>query len=143
MSNFVLNWAERQQKLNKMLQTDYGDEILSCSGIFELFKQFKDRRDDLQDDPKSRRPSSSWYGDAIVNGREIMTRDPRLTLRMMVDELNISKDTIRQILLKIYRRGRSVQRSSKSLVDEQKQLRHHAKTSSRLVKTIPVFFIAL
>jgi hypothetical protein len=40
----------------EMLQTDYDDKTLS---IFELFKQFKDSRKDLQDDPKSRLPSAS------------------------------------------------------------------------------------
>jgi hypothetical protein len=36
-----------------MLQTIYGEEALSCSSVFEWFKQFKDGHEDLQDDPRN------------------------------------------------------------------------------------------
>jgi transposase len=81
-----------------MLQTVYGDEALSHSSVFEWFKQFKDTREDLQDDPRRGHPSTSRNADTIANVREMVTRDRRLTLRMMSDELNINKEMIRQIL---------------------------------------------
>jgi hypothetical protein len=42
-----------------MLQTVYGDDALSRSSAFEYFKQFKDGSDDLQDDSRSERPSTT------------------------------------------------------------------------------------
>jgi transposase len=81
-----------------MLQTIYGDQALSRSSVFEWFKRFKDGREDVQDNPRSGRPSTSRNADTIGNVREMVTRDRRLTLRMMSDELNINKETIRQIL---------------------------------------------
>jgi hypothetical protein len=39
----------------EVLQTVCGDEALSFSNISEWFKRFKDEREDLQDDPRSRR----------------------------------------------------------------------------------------
>jgi hypothetical protein len=83
---------------NEMLQTVYGDEALSRSSVSEWFKQFKDGREDLQDDPISGRPSTSQNSDTIANVYEMVTRDHKLTLRMMSDELNINKEIIRQIL---------------------------------------------
>jgi hypothetical protein len=38
-----------------MLKTVCGDEALSRRGVFHWFKRFKERREDLQDDPKSGR----------------------------------------------------------------------------------------
>jgi hypothetical protein len=75
------------QITNIMLQTVYGDESLSRSSAFEWFKRFKDWRDD----PRSGRLSTSRNADIIVNVREMVTRDRRLTLRMMSDELNINR----------------------------------------------------
>jgi hypothetical protein len=49
----------------------------------------------LQDDPRSGRPSTSRNADTIANVREMVTRDRRLILRMMLDELNINKETTR------------------------------------------------
>jgi hypothetical protein len=82
----------------EILQTAYGDEALSHSSVFEWFKRFKDGREDLQDNSRSRCPSSSRNADIIANVREMVMRDRRLTLRMMLNELNIYKETIRQIL---------------------------------------------
>jgi transposase len=62
----------------EMLQTVYGDEALSGSSIFEWFKRFKDGREDLQDDPRSGRPSTSRNADTIANVREMVTWDGRL-----------------------------------------------------------------
>jgi hypothetical protein len=46
-----------------------------------------------------------------------------LALRMMADELNVSKETIRESSVKIYGRGRSAKSSSYRRADEQKQRR--------------------
>jgi hypothetical protein len=128
-----------------MLYIAYGEEALSRSSVFEWFKLFKDGREDLQDDPRSGRPSTSRNADTVAYIREMVTRDSRLTLRMMSDELNISKKTIHQSSMKIYGRGRSAQSSFRTVsrMSRNNGDSHHAKTSSRLVNTIPVFLIAL
>jgi hypothetical protein len=82
--------------------------LLSYTGfwmVFELFKRFKDGREDLQDDPRSRRPSASRNADAMANIREMAVRDHRWALRMMAAELNISKEPIRQFSMNIFGRG--------------------------------------
>jgi transposase len=56
-----------------MLQTVFGDEALSRSSVFEWFIRFKDRREDLQDDPRSGRPSTPRNADTIANVRELVT----------------------------------------------------------------------
>jgi transposase len=85
---FCIKLGKTLTETYKMLQTVYGDEALSRSSVFEWFKRFKDGREDLQGDPKSRRPSTSRNADTIANVREMAIRDRRCILRMMSDELN-------------------------------------------------------
>jgi hypothetical protein len=72
----------------EILQTVYGDEALSCSSVFEWFKRFKYWREDLQDDPRRKLPTTSRNADTIAKVRKLVIRDRRLTLRMMSDQLN-------------------------------------------------------
>jgi hypothetical protein len=81
-----------------MLQTVCGNDSLSCSSVFEWFIRCKVDREDLQDDPKSGRPSASRNVDAIANMREVTIREHRWGVRMMTVELNSKKETIHQIL---------------------------------------------
>jgi hypothetical protein len=112
--------------------------------VFEWIKRFKDEREDLQGDPRSGRPSTSLNADIIADVREMLTRDRRWALRRMADELNINKEGFVKPAMNIYGRGRSAQssfyidlRMSRSSRDS-----HHAKASSRLVKTIPILLTA-
>jgi hypothetical protein len=91
---------------HEILQTNCGDEVLSRSNVSKCFKLFQDGRDNLQEDPRSGRPSTSRNSDTIANVREMVTRDLRWPLRMMADELNINKEKIRQILHEDLRRGK-------------------------------------
>jgi hypothetical protein len=66
--------------------------------VFQWFKQLKDKREDIQDAPRSRRILTSRNADTVADVCEMVTWDRRWALRMMTDELNISKETILQIL---------------------------------------------
>jgi hypothetical protein len=50
---FYVKMGKSPTETCEMLQTVYGDEASSCSSVFEWFKRFKDRREDLWDDPRS------------------------------------------------------------------------------------------
>jgi transposase len=121
---FCVKLGKAPTETHKMLRTVYGDEALSRSSVFGWFKRFKYGRQDLQDGPRSGRPSNPRNADKIANVLEMVTRDRRLTLRMMSDELNINKKTIRQILHEDLRKRKiCVKFVPHSLTDEQKQRR--------------------
>jgi hypothetical protein len=80
------------------------DEASRRSSEFEWFKRFEDASADLLDDQNSGPPSTSRNEDTIADVREMVTRDRRWALRMMSDELNINKETIRQILEDLQKR---------------------------------------
>jgi transposase len=122
--NFCVKLGKRPTETYEMLQSVFGDEALSRSSILEWFKRFKDGREDLQDDARSGRPSTSRNTDKIVNVREMVTQDLRFTLRMLSDELNINKETIRQILHEDLRKRKICAKFvPHSITDEHKQRR--------------------
>jgi hypothetical protein len=110
---FCVKLGNTSTETYEMLQTVYGDEALSRGS----------GREDLQDDPRSGRPSTSRNPDTIANFREMVIPDRRLTLRMS-DELNINKETIPQILHEDLRKRKICAKFvPHSLTDEQKQRR--------------------
>jgi hypothetical protein len=116
---FCVKLGEMPTESYEMLQTAHGDEALCRSSVFEWFKRFKGGREDLQDDPRSGRPSTSRNADIIANICEMVTRDSRF--RMMSNELNINKETIRQILHEDLRKRKICAKFvPHSLTDEQK-----------------------
>jgi transposase len=121
---FCVKVGKTPAETYEMLQNVYGDESSSRSSVFEWFKRFKDGREDHQDDPRSGRPSTSRNADTVENVPEMVTRDRRLALRVMLDELNINKETIRQILHEDLRKRKICAKFvPHSLTDEQKQRR--------------------
>jgi histone-lysine N-methyltransferase SETMAR len=111
-------------EIYEILQTLNSDEALSRSSVFECSKRRKGGYEDLEDGPRSGRLSASRNADKIANIREIVRRDCRLTLRTMLDELNINKETIRQILHDDLRKRKICAKFvPHSLRDEQKQRR--------------------
>ena len=56
---FCLKLGKTAAKTHQMMQKVYGDKCLYRSTICELFKRFKEGRQDLNDDERSSRPSSS------------------------------------------------------------------------------------
>jgi transposase len=53
----------------------YGDESLSHRCVSEWINRLKDGREDLPDNPRSRRPTTTRNGDAIENVCEMVTQD--------------------------------------------------------------------
>jgi hypothetical protein len=107
-----------------VLQTVYGDETLSRSNVFQWSERFKDGSEYLQDDLRNGLPSTSRNADTIAIVCQIVTRDRPLAIRTVSDELNINKETIRQILQEDLRKTKICAKFiPHSLTDEPKQRR--------------------
>ena len=66
----------------------YGTEAVSRKCVYDWFKRFRDEKETTEDEPRSGRPSTSRTPDMIE----------RMTLRLMAEELGISKDTVHTIV---------------------------------------------
>ena len=71
---------------------------MSGKCVHEWFKRFREGRDTTEDAPHSVRPSTSRTPEIIEKVRQMLEQDRRLTLRLIVEELGIIKDTAHTIV---------------------------------------------
>jgi len=83
-----------------MLVQVYGTEAVSRKCVYNWFKCFHDGKETTEDEPCSGRPSTSRTPDMIERVQEMLAKDQRVTLRLMVEELGISKDMVHTIVRK-------------------------------------------
>jgi hypothetical protein len=68
------------------------------SNVFEWHRPLKEGRKDVQDDPGSGQPKTQRT-DANMNGIRTLTRsDRRLGVRLIAEEINMNRETVRQII---------------------------------------------
>ena len=75
-----------------------GEETMSHTRAFEWHKRFKEGREEVEDDPRSGRPSTSRTADNIERVKQMVRADCQLMVRMIAEELSINKDTVWSII---------------------------------------------
>ena len=81
-----------------ILSEVYGQETMSRSRVFEWHKRFKEGREEVEDDARSGRPSSSRTEDNVERVRQKVREDRRMTVRMVAYELGINRETVWKII---------------------------------------------
>jgi hypothetical protein len=66
----------------------YGDECLSRTQVFEWFKRFKKGREEIGDDQRPGRPSTSKTDANIEKVGEIVRQNRRLNIRAVAELIN-------------------------------------------------------
>ena len=95
---FLVKLGKTPSESLGMLQEVYGDETMSRSRVFEWHKRFKDGREDVEDDSRSGRPSTSRTDDNVERVKQVVRADRRMTVRMIASELGINRDTVWKII---------------------------------------------
>ena len=78
----------------KLLQEVYGDDTMSRTRLFERHKKFKEGREELEDDHRSGRPSTSRTDENVERVVQKVRSDRRLTVRMIVDEPGMNSERV-------------------------------------------------
>ncbi|GBO05726.1 hypothetical protein AVEN_220550-1 [Araneus ventricosus] len=73
-------------------------DTISKKCVFEWLKRCRDEKEDVKDEPRSGRPPTSTTPDNIERVRRTLADDRRLSLRMIVEELKISPDSVSNII---------------------------------------------
>ena len=81
-----------------MLKKVYGDECLSRTQVFEWFKRLKEGREEIRDDQRPGRPSTSITDANIEKVGETVRQNHRLSIQAVVELINTDKETVQQIL---------------------------------------------
>ena len=71
---------------------------MSRKYVYEWFKSFRERMVTTEDKPRSGRPSTSRTPKMIEKVRQMLAKDGLLTLRLIAEELGISKDMAHTIV---------------------------------------------
>ncbi|GFY12446.1 protein GVQW3 [Trichonephila clavipes] len=66
-----------------MLACVYEDQALSMKSVYEWFARFREGRESVSDNPHSKRPATSIRDENIYKVSKLITKDRRLTVRMI------------------------------------------------------------
>ena len=72
---------------------------MSRPRVFKWLKRFKSGREEVEDDPRSGRPSTATPDENIIRVKQQVRSDRRLTVRMIANELSLHRESVRTILL--------------------------------------------
>ncbi|EFN86290.1 Putative uncharacterized protein FLJ37770, partial [Harpegnathos saltator] len=80
-----------------LLKEGYGNECLSRARVFECFKRFQDGREDVENDSRPNRPSTSKTNENIEKVDNLIRSDRRVTIRAIAETVGIDKECVKQI----------------------------------------------
>jgi hypothetical protein len=79
------------------IQQDFGDDAMSRARVFRWYNTFSEGRTLVDGEQRSGRSSATRTGDNTARVRELVRSDRRLTIRMIADEVNMNRKTVRLI----------------------------------------------
>jgi hypothetical protein len=80
-----------------LLREVYGEDTPSRAHVFEWYRRFLVGREDVEDDERPGRPVTMKTDKNVDKVRTLVRNDRRLSIRMIAEELNVDKETARQI----------------------------------------------
>jgi len=108
----------------QMVNAAYGDQALSRSNVLRWYGRFCDGREGNEDDPGSGRPTECRNDNNVEKISQLLLQNRHLSLRMLAEEVNIGKDTVRKIVIEDLRKRKICSRFiPHSLTPEQKDRR--------------------
>src|SRR5258705_2443891 len=81
-----------------LIQQTFGGDSLSKSQDLRWHKSFKDGREDVADEPRSGRPSTSRIDENVTSLRDCLKSDRRLSLQWIAETLQMTKTTVYRIV---------------------------------------------
>jgi hypothetical protein len=94
---FCVKFGEYATVAYEKLQRAYGEHSLYRAQVFRWHKSFLEGREQVEDEPRTGRPSTSETYDNVERVRFLVRLDRRMTLRMISSELSLNRFTDHQI----------------------------------------------
>ena len=74
----------------KMLTAAFGESTLSKKNVYKWYKLFTERREDVNDDARPGRPSTSTTDENVEEVKKIVMENRRITIREVAEDVGIS-----------------------------------------------------
>ena len=101
---FCFKVGKSEKETLQMVNAAYGDQALSRSKVFRWYGRFRDGRENIEDDSRSGRPTQCRNDNNVEMIFQLLLQKHHLSLRMLADEVNIGKDTVRKVVVKDLRK---------------------------------------
>jgi hypothetical protein len=96
---FLAKLKKAVTKMCLLLREVYGEDTLSRARVFEWHRRFLGGREDVEDDERPGCPVTVKTDENVDKVRTLVRNDRRLSIRMIAEEFNVDKGTVRQILI--------------------------------------------
>ena len=91
---FLVRLGKSFTEVLSMLQQVYKEQTLSHATVFLWHKRFIERREDVKDDPRCGRPSTSRNEADVKLVKKMVREDRWLTVRPISDELGLNQNRV-------------------------------------------------
>jgi hypothetical protein len=95
---FCVKIGKRASETLALLTVDYGEYTMKKLSIFEWHSLFKEGREDVKDDPRCGQPKTQRADANVHRVRTLVLSDRRVCVRVIAEELNMNRETVRQIV---------------------------------------------
>ena len=82
----------------ELISKAYLRAAMSRADVYRRYGRFLDGREDVKDDTRCGRPSTTGTVENVKSVRHLLTEDRRTTLQVIADRSNIGKETVRRIV---------------------------------------------
>jgi hypothetical protein len=95
---FCVKIGKSASEMLDLLIMTYGEYAMKKSSVFEWHKWFKEEREKVQEDPRSGQPKTQRTYANVDRVRILVRSDRRVGVRVIAEELNMNRETVRQIV---------------------------------------------
>ena len=95
---FLVRLGKTPTEALELLQEVYGDDAMSKTPLFEWHRRFKEGREEVENNHRSGRPSTSRTDENVERVRQKVRSDRRLTVRIIADELGMNSERVWSII---------------------------------------------
>jgi len=104
----------------QLLRTAYGDAVLSSAQVLRWHNAFKDGRENVEDEQRAGRPSTSRTEKNVARVKAVLDRDRHLSVRLMAEVVGLPKMDVHRIITEdLHMRKICAKPVPKNLPDEQ------------------------
>ena len=121
---FLVHLIKTSTEAPKLLQEVYGDDTMSRTRLLEWHRRFKEVREEVEDDHKSGRPSTSRTDENVESVRQKVQSDCRLTVRMIAYELGMNSEKVWRIVTEDLGKRKICAKMVPRLLNEGQKERH-------------------